>query len=629
MIVPMKKVTVVVAENSRGESLKALRKAGLLHVEKTPGRGRAPEDLSARAAYLEAAVHALPAHKAPEMNPEASEEEARALAGRIMALRERERDILAENLRHKAGLEALEPWGDFEPDDIVDLIAEGVAVRLIAADVRTLQNIQNDEEAFFFVIRQVKNTVYGVLVYPGVMPDMAPEGLKIPEHSASTLRNMLQNNAEELADIDAKLEQLARQSAPLRGALARLQQSVEFEEIRSSLEEDEELAWFTGYIPAEKEAEFKALAAEQAWGTVISTPSAEDNVPTLVRNRRVVRPIQPVFALMGIVPGYNEADISFWFLAFLSMFVGIIMGDAAYGLIILALTAFFRIKSGKKSELFQLLGLFGLTTFVWGSLTGTWFSSLNLVQGTALQKLVIPAIATYQKELYPGHTVTMGLFPENALDATTMVMWISLLFGIVMLTIARVQNFIRTLPSLAAIAHLGWLSIILALYWLIMQLVLQLSPLPVFMNLVKPMLLGGLALVVVFGGQEKGQSFGKGLLEGLKGILPTSLNAIGAFGDIISFIRLFAVGLAGVALAQSFNSMAPSGGGWSLIPAVLILVFGHSLNLVLNALSVLVHGVRLNVLEFSGHLDMEWAGIKFDPFRLRVPERNLPETDKE
>ncbi len=621
MIVPMKKVTVVVAENSRGKSLKALRKAGLLHVEKTPGRGRAPEDLSARAAYLEAAVHALPAHKAPEISLEASEEEARALAGRIMALRERERDILAENLRHKAALEALEPWGDFEPDDIVELIAEGVAVRLIAADARTLQNIQNDEEAFFFVIRQVRKTVYGVLVYPGVMPDMAPEGLKIPEHSASTLRSMLQKNAEELADINAKLARLARQSAPLRGALARLQQSVEFEEIRSSLEEDEELAWFTGYIPAEKEAEFKALAAEQAWGTVISTPSAEDKVPTLVRNRRVVRPIQPVFALMGIVPGYNEADISFWFLAFLSMFVGIIMGDAAYGLIILALTAFFRIKSGKKSELFQLLGLFGLTTFVWGALTGTWFSSLNLVQGTALQKLVIPAIATYQKELYPGHTVAMGLFPGNQLNADTMVMWLSLFFGIVMLVIARVQNFLRSLPSPAAIAQLGWLSVVLGLYWLIMQLVLQLSPLPFLTRSVKPMVLGGMALVILFGEQQKGRSFFKGILEGLKNILPTLLGGIGAFGDIISFIRLYAVGLVGVALAQSFNEMAPRGGSLpAVIGAVLILTLGHTLNIVLNALSVLVHGVRLNVLEFSGHLDIEWAGMKFDPFRLRVPE---------
>ena len=155
------------------------------------------------------------------------------------------------------------------------------------------------------------------------------------------------------------------------------------------------------------------------------------------------------------------------------------------------------------------------------------------------------------------------MFPNDALDATAMMMWISLLLGILMIVIARVQNFVRKLPSLAAIAQLGWLSIVLAMYWLIMSIVLQLSPLPFIMELTFPMIIGGLLTVLVFGGQEKGRSFGRGLLEGLKNLLPTLLNSIGAFGDIISYIRLFAVGLVGVALAQSFNAMAPRGGGVS------------------------------------------------------------------
>lgn len=115
----------------------------------------------------------------------------------------------------------------------------------------------------------------------------------------------------------------------------------------------------------------------------------------------------------------------------------------------------------------------------------------------------------------------------------------------------------------------------------------------------------------------------------MKNLLPTLLNSIGAFGDIISFIRLFAVGLVGVALSQSFNAMAPRGDGVAIAAAVLILGIGHALNLVLSALSVLVHGVRLNVLEFSGHLDMEWAGIGFKPFSLHVPEVEISEANKE
>ncbi|PIE04995.1 MAG: hypothetical protein CSA76_01370, partial [Spirochaetales bacterium] len=391
----MKKVTVVVADSSRREALKALRKAGLLHVEKTPGRGKAPEDLTARTDYLETALNSLPAHTAPEPDTRADEQTARALAEEILNLREREKEIQTEQLRCAANLDTLAPWGSFEPSELAELAAEGVDVRLLAADAETLKKVTAESNGFFFPVRQDKKTSYGVLVYPDPenVPEDAPEGIVLPQHSEADTRRLMDENTRELSKLSAELDELALKSAPLRGVLARLQQSVEFEEIRSALDADEAVAWFTGYIPADKEAEFKQLAAEEAWGTIISEPEEEDPVPTLVRNKAAVKPIQPVFDLMGIVPGYREADISFWFLAFLSMFVGIIMGDAAYGLIILALTGFFRLKAGKGSPLFQLLGLFGLTTFIWGSITGTWFSSLELVQGTFLQKLIIPAVA--------------------------------------------------------------------------------------------------------------------------------------------------------------------------------------------------------------------------------------------
>ena len=86
-------------------------------------------------------------------------------------------------------------------------------------------------------------------------------------------------------------------------------------------------------------------------------------------------------------------------------------------------------------------------------------------------------------------------------------------------------------------------------------------------------------------------------------------NVIGAFSDIVSYIRLFAVGLAGVTVASTFNDMA---GG---IFAPIILILGHGLNIVLGMMSVMVHGVRLNMLEFSGHLGQEWTGKSYEPFR--------------
>jgi V/A-type H+-transporting ATPase subunit I len=136
------------------------------------------------------------------------------------------------------------------------------------------------------------------------------------------------------------------------------------------------------------------------------------------------------------------------------------------------------------------------------------------------------------------------------------------------------------------------------------------------------MVVGGLAAVVVFGQQESGTNFFVGVGKGFANLITTALDGISAFSDIISYIRLFAVGLASLAIAEAFNQMAGGidaslGGVGGAVAAGLVLFLGHSLNLAMGALSVVVHGVRLNMLEFSGHLGMEWTGVEYSPFRTR------------
>ena len=155
---------------------------------------------------------------------------------------------------------------------------------------------------------------------------------------------------------------------------------------------------------------------------------------------------------------------------------------------------------------------------------------------------------------------------------------------------------------------------ILGLYFLVINLVVGGAPVS---QTAMYMMIGGLAGVFIFGQQKKGVNFFVGVLKGFSGIINLFLDSIGAFSDIISYIRLFAVGLASVAIAASFNAMAePLMHGPAFIGAVVILFLGHSLNLAMGLLSVIVHGVRLNMLEFSGHLGMEWVGIKYEPFKV-------------
>jgi V/A-type H+-transporting ATPase subunit I len=101
------------------------------------------------------------------------------------------------------------------------------------------------------------------------------------------------------------------------------------------------------------------------------------------------------------------------------------------------------------------------------------------------------------------------------------------------------------------------------------------------------------------------------------GLVTLALDVINNFVDIISYVRLYAVGAASLAIAQAFNGMALDMGfnGIGAIGAAFILFAGHALNIILGAMGVMVHGIRLNTLEFSGHAGVEWAGIHFNPFR--------------
>ena len=125
---------------------------------------------------------------------------------------------------------------------------------------------------------------------------------------------------------------------------------------------------------------------------------------------------------------------------------------------------------------------------------------------------------------------------------------------------------------------------------------------------------------------EPGKSFGQGLKAGLGNAFTVFLDTISCFGNVMSYIRLFAVGMASLAIAQSFNGIAENFKGPWFILAIVVLLIGHGLNLIMGLLSVVVHGVRLNVLEFSGQAGLEWTGIAYEPFKKNG---QAEETDKD
>ncbi len=349
----------------------------------------------------------------------------------------------------------------------------------------------------------------------------------------------------------------------------------------------EQLVYLKGYAPVDAEDKLISQSKQKGWGIFTEAPNEQDEVPTLLRNPAWIQTIKPLLKLLELTAGYQELDISPLFIIFFSLFFGILIGDAGCGLVYLLLNFWLHKKFGSKVKDRSVFFLFYILSFcaiIWGLLTGTFFGQEWLLK--------------------------LGLKPlVPALTNPVFIQKFCFLIGAVHLTLAHGWKVMLAAPALVALADLGWISIIWGVFFLANSLILGDN----FPPLASQLITVGLVLVLFFTNPQKNlfKTIGSGL-----GTIALSL--VNNFTDVVSYIRLFAVGLAGVAIADAFNAMAAGvvkpGNFFTMIAAALILVCGHLLNIVLGPMSVLVHGVRLNVLEFCGHLGVTWNGFAYKPF---------------
>jgi V/A-type H+-transporting ATPase subunit I len=601
MIVPMKKVSLVVMDKTREASLEKLRELGVVHVEK---RAVASDTLSAlldRKADAERALGLLrpyqgAAQTAPKQEPAEAE-----LVNQILALGD-ERKALQEQLLVTIKEQSrIESWGNFKPGSFKDLAAQGVL--LIPYKLPRKVYASLGKEDLFIRLAEDKAVVYGLSVGKEIAGEMP---FVLPEHSLDELGGIIQGIQGKLQDIETRFAELACWKAGVEAELEELVQRIAFETARAGMDRVESVpvdltvSWLTGYVPDDAVGTLKRAAAENGWALAVRDPDETDNPPTLVKSNAFTRLIQPLFKLLGTTPGYREYDISLSYLLFFSFFFAMIFGDAGYGSILFLGALIFGIKSvkqtGKVPDGVLLLGLLSLTTILWGTLTGSWFAMQHIPGFLAVLK--VPFLASEQNIKHICFAVGAG-----------------------QIVLAHLKNIKKALPSLTALAQLGWLCMVVGLYFLVLNLVLSKTEFPI-PSFALYLIGGGLGTFFIFV-EQKGGNFFKNIGKGFANFLPTFLNAVSSFSDIISYIRLFAVGLAGAAIASSFNGMAGGlpAGPVRIIAGGLILLFGHGLNLAMNALSVVVHGVRLNLLEYAGHLGMEWSGYTYSPFALKHKAR--------
>ncbi len=261
-----------------------------------------------------------------------------------------------------------------------------------------------------------------------------------------------------------------------------------------------------------------------------------------------------------------------------------IIGDAGYGTIYFLSTLFMHRRFAARAvdkKVFFLFYLFSGCAIFWGALTGTVFG-----QGWFLKAGFKPFIPV--------------------LNDTKFLQAFCFFLGAFHLTLGHAWQALRKLPSLTAFSDAGWICVLWSAFFIAKTLILN-DPLPCF---VKQFVILGVGLVILFTNPQR--NILKTICSGLGTV---ALSLVNTFTDVVSYVRLFAVGLAGVAISDTVNTLA-AGFGPGII-GVLIVFLGHTINIVLGPMSVLVHGIRLNVLEFSGHAGLSWSGVTYKPFKVK------------
>lgn len=632
MIVPMKKVSLIIMGDKKEETLKKLQKLGMVHIEITEGSGERLNELKEQISLLESAVFIAGNKKSTE-EKEITVTEALSVAKEISSLTEEKKECQAEQVVLNSELERLKSWGDFDPSIIKDLAEKGVDISIyelpkaeyeaLGESVKTVRLVEN------------KSSIKCLLVKSGleneIITSLNNYKLELPKISTEEMRQKISELGEKIKSIDEKILSYGSYTNALKNAIKACEKEIEFEVYATGMADEElsdknksaSIAYFKGYVETENLEKLKETAKSNSWGLLVEDPTEEDDVPTKLKNNKFVSLIYPLTDFLGAVPGYFEYDISGWFLAFILIFFGIIFGDGGYGLFICAAAAIPIIKSlvtkKKVSPTFLLVGLFGLSTVLWGTLTCTWFGlSPEQIPGW-LQNLSIPVISNVYEDRIWHPFWTQG---EVGLTTAQNLQIFCFSLALIQLTIAHIKGAIRNRRSLKMLGDIGSILQLFGIYYLVLSLVvnpevfsfsLVISGIPI--GTVALVLIGlGFVLSFVFSNYEGNVI--KSILASLKNIVSVLLGVVNVFSDIVSYIRLWAVGLAGAAIAATVNELAGPllGNFLFMIIAIVLLVFGHGLNMILNVLSVIVHGIRLNTLEFSSHLDMSWSGHKFKPF---------------
>lgn len=348
-----------------------------------------------------------------------------------------------------------------------------------------------------------------------------------------------------------------------------------------------------GWVPAEIEADTDRWLADKGVYYALSEPEIEDNPPIKLKNNKFAQLFEFIGELYSM-PNYREIDLTPFFAPFYLLFFGFCLGDAGYGLLLLIGLSIYKIKA--KASIRPIISLaqwLGLSTVVMGIVSGTFF-------GIQLLEVQVPWVVKFR---------SLMLDSQQLFNLALVLGAVQIIFGMFL----KVANLTRRYGFGAAVSTVGWLVLILGggICYL-----LSTKGYAVTIPAYTVAGVGG-AMVLLFNNMKRNVfiNFGAGLWD-------TYNMLTGLLGDVLSYIRLFALGISSSVLGLVFNDLAVNMSGdipgLKQILMLLILLFGHSVNLFMAGLGSFVHPMRLTFVEFYKNSGFEGGGKKYQPFKKRA-----------
>jgi len=617
----MRKVQAVVRRTDREPLLQSLHELGVLHITPVnPTKAIAAGDISQSLDNVRRAIQVL----APiEPVESVSEIAAAEVVQEVLSIQRSQAEYDSRLTSLYRQLEQQSLWGNITLQDLEDLKSSGALPEFFVVTQGIVNQIQAD---FYSVIGNSSDgkVIVAVIDRTGtkeIPPDA--EAIPLPSRDNPSILREAAEIETKRQETSTRLGQLAHLLPDLQELQSKLEEEYSFSVALNSGLEDEELFAIEGWIPEDRYASLpKELDTRGVIAALRGTdPEEDESPPTLIKYPSWTTPIKGLFDMLNTFPGYREMDLSIFFMIAMPIFAAMLIGDGGYGLLFVLFGFAFYGKLVDKMgrEGTQLFIIFGAVTLVWGILSANFFGITPETMARAGGFFIEgDEAATYAAlKAGDGGWATVGqammkapLWDEDSEKSRELLIQISFLIGCTHLVSAHLRRALDWFPDQRALADVGWSIILVSMLGVIWQMFFENIPVPGMVIIAG--LAGGLALVVLFGSPNPNP-----VKRVLFGFASSLLPLIGTFGDTMSYIRLMAVGMASYYIAFAFNDLGATIAGsamWLWALAAPIIVVGHLLNIILCIIAIFAHGVRLNMLEFSGNAGVQWAGHAYAPF---------------